>query len=627
MNYTTHDYVADFETTVYAGQEDTAVWSVAFCEVGNEKPENVHLFGSLDEFMVSFKKLGLSRFSHVRIFFHNLKFDGSFILSWLIENKNHALRSSDAQEYFPKDPRKGMQSGEFKYMLSNRGQMYSITYKYGNTVIEFLDSLKLFPMKLSEVGKAFQTKHQKLTMKYEGVRYPNCPISKEEKEYIINDVLVLSEALKEFFDEGYKKTTIGSNCMSEFIKIIGGKEAFYDKFPQLVDEFLLTGENVDAFVRASYKGGYCYCHKRGRFINGRTLDVNSLYPFVMKKFKIPYGLPRYLNYIPEFTEDKYCFIRIKCNFELKKNKLPTIQIKNNLLYKPNEWLKSSFIFDENGIKQNEVIVGSKRVKTQQILTLCESDFLLFREHYNISDFEFIDCLQFPAEKGMFDEYMDKYFKIKMTSTGGRRLMAKLFLNNLYGKFGSSDDSSFKVCYLDNGVLKFRTVKEKQKKTYHVAVASAITGWARYWTITHAQANYEHFIYADTDSLHLDCEADKVKNCVLDKNNIGDWDCELEWEEGVFIRQKTYIERSGKKLNIVACGMGGKCRDNIECAYLYTKDKNNAKKVCKEKELDTQFMEKGFNLMMFKEGLVVPQNLKSRQIKGGALLMEEDFHLR
>ena len=76
MNLKTHDYVADFETTVYKGQKETEVWSAAICDVGNHDPNKVNVYNDIDSFMKSFYRLGFKQYSHVRIFFHNLKFDG-----------------------------------------------------------------------------------------------------------------------------------------------------------------------------------------------------------------------------------------------------------------------------------------------------------------------------------------------------------------------------------------------------------------------------------------------------------------------------------------------------------------------------------------------------------------------
>ena len=48
----------------------------------------------------------------------------------------------------------------------------------------------------------------------------------------------------------------------------------------------------------------------------------------------------------------------------------------------------------------------------------------------MTDLEILDGCWFYAEKGIFDDYINKYMEIKMNSKGARRTEAKLFLNNL-----------------------------------------------------------------------------------------------------------------------------------------------------------------------------------------------------
>lgn len=613
-----HDFVADFETTVYAGQTDTEVWAGAICPVGCDDPSEVTITHSIDEFMKLFSKKPYSNYRKIRVFFHNEKFDGAFILNWLLQYKTQAIDSSD--KFYPT---RNMFSGTFKYLVSERGVFYSITYKTRNTTIEFLDSYKLLPLSVYDIGNSFATKHRKLTMEYEGYRYAGCEITKEEESYIKNDVLVMSEALQIFFNEGHNKMTIGSNCMEEFKKLVGTKDDFDKLFPRL-EEIELLDSNVDEYVRKSYKGGWCYLLRKGKHKNGVTLDINSEYPFVMSKFKIPFGEPKYHKGSDQvkISDNRYVFVRVRCNFELKENMLPTIQIKNNLLYPSNEWLSSSYIY-KDGKKHTSYKIKDTVYDTRQELTLCETDWVLLQEHYNLYNLELVDWLEFQAQVGMFDSYMKKYFEIKMNSQGGKRTIAKLFLNNLYGKLGTNNNSSYKIARLEDGVLKWRTVTERNKKTYHVASASAITGWARWYTITHAQQNYDHFVYSDTDSIHLNCDLDKAIGFDIHPTKIGSWDCEAKWEEGFFVRQKTYIEVSNGNPNVVACGMGKKCKKNIQYAYRWTKGEN----IVIPKDVSLGFCVNGFRLEDFKKGLCVDGNLKGRQIKGGVLLHEEPFIMR
>ena len=81
-------YVADFETTTL--EEDCRVWAYAICEVGNK--DNIIIGTNIDDFM----KWCRTQKENVKVYFHNLKFDGQFILTWLFRNGfKHAEKPKD----------------------------------------------------------------------------------------------------------------------------------------------------------------------------------------------------------------------------------------------------------------------------------------------------------------------------------------------------------------------------------------------------------------------------------------------------------------------------------------------------------------------------------------------------
>ena len=62
----------------------------------------------------------------------------------------------------------------------------------------------------------------------------------------------------------------------------------------------------------------------------------------MYEKKLPFGEPLFFN--GKYEDDKVYNLYIQmitCSFKIKKNKIPTIQIKHNLNYKSNEYLESS----------------------------------------------------------------------------------------------------------------------------------------------------------------------------------------------------------------------------------------------------------------------------------------------
>ena len=71
------------------------------------------------------------------------------------------------------------------YSVSDMGVWYSITIVYNGHLIKFLDSAKLLPFTLAEIGKAFGTKYQKLEMDYSSHDCDeDIPFTDEETDYI-----------------------------------------------------------------------------------------------------------------------------------------------------------------------------------------------------------------------------------------------------------------------------------------------------------------------------------------------------------------------------------------------------------------------------------------------------------
>ena len=496
-------FMGDFETTVYKGQTATEVWASAVVELGSEE---VNIFHSIDEtfeYLISLK-------TNMIIYYHNLKFDGSFWLSYLLTE----IKYKQAFSYYEEDEQgihaefendNRMKNETFCYSISDRGQWYSITIKTNNHYIVIRDSMKLLPFSVKRIGSSFGTRHKKLDMEYTGFRYAGCKITDEEKAYIANDVLVVKEALEILFSEGHKKLTIGSCCLSEYKTIIGNKR-YVELFPNLyefnIDQETYGYKTAGDYIRKSYRGGWCYLvkGKEGKiFHNGTTADVNSLYPSMMSNESgnfYPVGLPTFWkgNYIPDeaIGQYSYYFIRIKTRFYLKPNYLPFIQAKNSFMYVSTECLESSDVFDPVTERYYAFYrnLNGEIQDTRMTLTLTMTDYELLKEHYELVDFEILDGCYFQSMMDLFEDYMYKYKQIKMTSTGAKRELAKLFLNNLYGKMASSTDSSFKVAFeKEDTSLGFVPVSANDKKPGYIPVGSAITSYSRNFTIRTAQKNY------------------------------------------------------------------------------------------------------------------------------------------
>lgn len=639
--------VGDFETTVYEGQTETEVWASAVVELYTEDVKILH---SIDETFEYFKSLK----SNIVCYYHNLKFDGNFWLYYLLHVKKfeQATTKIGSEDYEVEwKNQKEMYNNTFAYSISDRGQWYVIRIKVNNYIIELRDSLKLLPFSVKAIGKAFNTKHQKLEMEYKGFRYAGCEITPEEQKYIANDVLVVKEALEIMFNQGHNKLTIGACCLSEYKNIIG-KDLYEVWFPDVsdktIDENLYGSSTIDQYIRHSYRGGWCYLAKGKEnklYTKGTTGDVNSLYPSMMSSEsgnRYPVGLPTFWkgNFIPEeaMTNNRYYFVRVKTRFYLKPNMLPFIQIKGSLRYKPTEMLESSDVVDKTTGESSAYLLdeNGNTVDTRVTMTMTMTDYILFREHYYAVDFEILDGCYFETEIGIFDDYINKYKKIKLESKGAMRTLAKLFLNNLYGKMASNTDSSFKLAYMkEDGTVGFMEVIENNKKAGYIPVGSAITSYARNFTIRAAQKNYHGvnergFIYADTDSIHCDLAPEEMKGITVHDRNFCCWKLESCWDKAIFVRQKTYIEHITHEncepvdkpyWNIKCAGMPDRCKElfrrNIDKEPIQDDDPPEAK----------EFLKTPRTMADFKTGLRVPLKLIPKRIKGGVLLVDTYYEMR
>ena len=547
-------FVADFETTTNI--EDCRVWAFAICEVGNK--EDVIIGTTIDEFM----EWNIKRKENDTVFFHNLKFDSQFIMNWLFKNGYEHTTEPEQKK-----------SKTFNTLISDKGLFYQVEVifeKKGKKVnkVIFQDSLKLIPLSVDSIAKSFKLPISKLKIDYDS--HNNLPIGSpltpEEEEYIKHDVQIVAHAIEYFYSQGLNKMTIGSCALSEYKKII--KKRNFDRYfptPKYHDD-----------VKQSYRGGFTYLnpdYTEKDVGKGIVLDVNSLYPSVMYDNYLPFGTPIYFNgkyehdpIYPIYTQ------MIRCQFELKEGKIPTIQIKYGYSFRANEYLTTS---------------GD----TEVVLCLNSVDLELFLEQYDVYNLEYISGWKFKATRGLFTDYIDKWsnnkIQAKKDGNHGLYLISKLFLNSLYGKFGTDTRVRSKIPYLgEDNEIHYKDGKAEIKNGVYIAMASFITSYARKKTITSAQRIMDNhrnglskaqFVYADTDSLHIVLNGEDETKFLNDSNldisdtKLGAWKFETKFNRAKFLRQKCYIENSTEdvlnpnpeyNLKITVAGMPTDCHKYV-----------------------------------------------------------------
>ena len=502
---------ADFETTTK--REDCRVWLWGVCDIMED--EEIEWGIDIDSFMEYVSA------HNSNCYFHNLKFDGGFIIYWLLVN---------GFEWTDKNDESGVNT--FKTLISNMGMVYSITVYWENgTTTEFRDSLKKLPMPVKRIAKAFNLEEGKGELDYELERPVGWIPTADELDYLRRDVKIVAQAMRQILNSGMTRLTVASDSLAEYKRIVTAK-GFDRMFPTLSYE-------MDSEIRRAYRGGFTYADPRysGKVNGGGiVLDVNSLYPSVMRYKPIPYGMPKFSKgRVTPTPERPLTIFSVTFTATLKPEHIPCIQIKGSTVFQPTQYLTE--------------------IPEPTTLMVTNVDWDLYNDHYDIDVIEWGGGWSFHAAEGMFNGYIDKWAQVKENSKGGLREIAKLHLNSLYGKFASNPNMASKMPELRDGVVKYVRGADEVRNPVYTAAGVFITSYARDLTIRAAQANYDSFAYADTDSLHLlgvmappggGKYEGEWAGLDIHPTRMGAWKFEYEFDSSYYIRPKAYLEHLPNK---------------------------------------------------------------------------------
>lgn len=428
----------------------------------------------------------LDRFSYKKkklyVFAHNMAYDyailkiDSYISSSCFEIKMRVIDSV--------------------FMISVKGTKETPDYPMGSIV--FLSSTNYYKQSLKELGIIFGLS------KMDSPDFLNCS-DKELLPYCIRDVQVLCTIIKQHIafitsnDLGSFKPTIAGQAMVAFRHRFMHHDLLVHNYPDILE-----------MEKESYRGGRCEVFKMGKFENITCLDINSMYPFVMKTKEYPTKLisSKILENVTiseiERAFQNGVFLLAECSLNLKK---PVIACKRNKLLFP---------------------VG----KIKQTITSPEIEYILNNPDCGeIVSFEKVVCYY---KANIFSDYVDFFYNLRQTSENlAIKQMCKILLNGLYGKFGQHNSS---IPELIEDVVKRKMYFEimQEEKTlelidglsskyvklgndlYHInskdgefardsipIIASAVTSYARMmlWELMQ-KAGMDNVIYCDTDSLFV-----------------------------------------------------------------------------------------------------------------------------
>lgn len=645
LNYN-NTYAFDFETTGkanYDKEDCVRVYSWGLARFNNEE-NNYWQGNTIEEFwkLISNPK-GIIKGNHIILYAHNLKFDSSFIAYYITKVLNY---TPIVQEVNKENEEELFKSHTY-YCMRNESTLFAYHIKVSEKrVITLLDSMNLIPGSLETIAKNFeltfdngQPLRKIQGYDYYGFRDFDYKLTEEELEYQRNDVLIVVKAIKKLLEitKGFVAYTTAGLAKKIFRDMNQGSYDSEHELGPLHSKFLnkpITTPNkfrydncfvklptdLWRFFKQGYSGGWVYLNeeqediaiKRGRLIRedfrfvGASIDVKSMYPHIMISRELPYGKPLISKGYVKTTYDRPLAI-----YEITFNSLV---LKKG--YKPIFRNNQVFATDGKRYSGNTYFteIGAGRI----VLTNVEYDYVI--NNYDFINLNVEKSFLFKAIRGIFDQYIGHFYKIKETSYGALKAIAKLFLNALYGKFGEGLDNATYNWLEENGTVVPRKVCESEDDCGEfIPLAIFITAYARRNIIEMSNMLGDLHIYSDTDSIKFKYYYNnpqevldflKEKGIVVGKE-LGCMELEHLITDYKFLRAKTYAynyctmkDLDNPKPKICGCGIGKETQIKLE-------------KVIESGNDGYDKFEIGMELV----------NLKFQYVKGGMLLLEKDMKLK
>lgn len=325
------------------------------------------------------------------LIFYNGKIDFSYFDYWLLTNKWQKAKNSKPGQ---------LRRGEYKSIVGGCGERYIIQIGLGKFTVRLRN--------LSLIAKgSLQAAARDFSVDYFGELETTLELAE-----VINDTF-FKLTKKEWITTSSPYLTLGSLSKSElndYIVFRNNVVRFHDVYPLDVPRNkLFSSINI-------VRGGVCAFNKdyQGQVLNDcRKYDYNSAYPYIMKTYPMPYG--KFQSYREIRNNSNLKFIIFKTfKAKLRFGMLP---LHNHIITGFN---KSVFnYYDEHNF------------------TLWYDELTALQKYY-IIEYEIKVVLEFTprVDPGM-GAFVEKYYEMKLKSTGAQKTCVKLILNNAFGKLGEN----------------------------------------------------------------------------------------------------------------------------------------------------------------------------------------------
>lgn len=588
-------YFADFETTTFNSKQfqeegHTNVWLWAIMDQKN----GIITGKTLDQFMDFIIQDGKNKI----IYFHNLSFDGDFIIKWLFRN-------------YPKNFKQDYQFTTINYevvnqvpkfnwfsFFKNNNRIYNIDWcvrkmiknKVMKVKIQFRCSYNLLPSSIESLGKSFkinkiddeainslirkgyiETKDQFYDLG--GYEVHDDPFLKNIFiEYIKRDVNIAKtsflhyketiESTEDAINNKYKKQDVylqkiltTASCVQKLVK----NNIWNNKH---LNNYVKQGLKISSYeqyelMRKFYSGGFTQFnpkyHNEIFKHEGFSIDINSSYPWAMTQ-QLPYG--ELLEEIPQDTNNYLTYCVVKMKFKIKSKYINFICLKN-----------------KSNTGARYALYGN-------------GTFYFLLEEFNfykkIYDIEIEEMKYYYARSFSFlKPFIEKYYHLKsdadLNGQAALKTTYKLLLNSLYGSFAKkaiypmqvwmSKDyydklknneldalydeknkkwipKTFKQVSIPNEDLYCVEMEKEDKpsKFPNMLVGATITAWSRLKLLNAIfDVGIDKFLYCDTDSIYCLGKKENLPPSIeLDDYKLGAWKVEFQFSKGKILGAKRYV---------------------------------------------------------------------------------------
>lgn len=447
-------------------------------------------------------------------------------------------------------------------------------WKRGKDRLSLWDTFNYFPSSLAELGHAVGL--EKLGT------FADHETEQEKADYCMNDTEIIFRAIKglvEFLtaDELTKLMPTGAslalNCF---------RHKFYEKRKKPI--YIHSWYNAIGLERDSYSGGIADGFRIGTF-TGRfyQLDINSMYPHIMRELPVPTKL---IIYTKDQAENPYQVYQ-----DFKDTHLVIAKARIRL---PEEF---AYVLTRIQVgKTNKC--GFQYGDFEASLCGPELDFV--EKHGKILSISEIAVYEGDVA---FKEYVDYFYskrrEFKASGNDMYQLFCKRFMNTLYGKFAQKEILASEVTKDSDLGDQYQAIKDfggepeitdaltgqttsfmdleqtvfaststdNNAKDSFVAISSYITSYARMLLVKYIlQAGRKHVYYCDTDSLIVDQAGYDALASVIDNGKLGYLKVEGTSESVTITKPKDY--QAGEKTRLKGISKGAELVSTDDTESLY-----------------------------------------------------------